>query len=576
MSEDASELLSNDEATKLASTIDVTLMDERRLQHLRSSYSHLCCRALLVVGQIVLFSDWYGGAVAATKEKEKEKKTTHRTSTATTTNTTTTTDTTTTLPTDTTTTLPTDPAASTVATTDTAAPAKMSHQLKKTILGATPRSVSQLMSRQRWISNENRLGFEFLFGILLRNKMDKKSAGLGFVDVGMYGTAAPAAASNASSIAHPATASASALTATASTSPSTTPPGLPGAGKNTQFVSKVLGQLTQTLSRLLYHCCAQPIQEHSSLSSSNHREATELLGTHQKVSLIIQRWIKDYTIGKENELYTESVALSTFKEEEIEFKSHMSKLKSKWKTQQQKLILACMEADHLFCLLVTLDRRFLMQHGVVEEERRLFTTTVSKLSKMQQYHNEHVYGELQRWRVIIKEGVVFEEGSLLHASSIKVERALQRRVVAEICNMSFIVLSALWAVVMGGHLNYMLVGFGPVYTPSWWPSLWFGHSILGLLVVASVSWNWFNLDTFVCGPSGNIAEVNGFEAMAQLKGNNNPVNPYVLSLWYRVTGACGCKKGMALLVIIVGLLTFVTMALTIMILRGIGIVVALQ
>jgi hypothetical protein len=79
----------------------------------------------------------------------------------------------------------------------------------------------------------------------------------------------------------------------------------------------------------------------------------------------------------------------------------------------------------------------------------------------EQYHNEHVAMELERWRTIIKEGVVFEEGSLLHTSSVSVERALQRRVAAEICNMSFIVLSASYAVVIGGHLNRNIVGFGP-------------------------------------------------------------------------------------------------------------------
>ena len=79
------------------------------------------------------------------------------------------------------------------------------------------------------------------------------------------------------------------------------------------------------------------------------------------------------------------VSTSIFLEqEERDFKQHMSKLKHRWRSQQQKLLLACFEADHLFCLLVTLDRRFLMQHAVSEDERKLFTTTVNKLSKMQQ------------------------------------------------------------------------------------------------------------------------------------------------------------------------------------------------
>ena len=40
-----------------------------------------------------------------------------------------------------------------------------------------------------------------------------------------------------------------------------------------------------------------------------------MLVTHHKVSAIVQRWMKDYTVGKENELYTESVSLATFRDE---------------------------------------------------------------------------------------------------------------------------------------------------------------------------------------------------------------------------------------------------------------------
>ena len=68
---------------------------------------------------------------------------------------------------------------------------------------------------------------------------------------------------------------------------------------------KTLAQLNQTLQRLLLVCC----QESSSAASH------EMLVTHHKVSAIVQRWMKDYTVGKENELYTESVSIATFRDE---------------------------------------------------------------------------------------------------------------------------------------------------------------------------------------------------------------------------------------------------------------------
>ena len=200
----------------------------------------------------------------------------------------------------------------------------------------------------------------------------------------------------------------------------------------------------------------------------------------------------------------------------------------------------------------------------------------------------------------MNEGVIFEEGSLLHTSSVQVERALQRRVATEICNMSFIVLSATWSVVMGGHINQSIVHFGPMYTPSWWPSVWFGHGILLLLIVASIVWNCstrcFSCLTRTCCPSLSKEEgeggilpkgtadawnavgeedyfKHGFEAMARQRVDEQ--QPYLLRAWYACWLRCGCTKGMALLVLIVGLLALVMMSMTVLVLRGIGIVVAL-
>ena len=537
-----------DDASKLQNMQDVASMDDRRLRRLRLQYSHLSSRALLVVGQVIMYSSIFNATTSATTTTST---TTTASNTATAITTTTTTPPTTITSHNRTTTEATPPTTSpspslsstndsavvTSTKTDTTI-SKGKHVSTNIIhspvvitkgVGTAPRTLSQLMSRQSWISDEDRAGWEHLFA-LLRTRSASKD---GKVII---------------------------------------PP-------STESILRIMAQLAQTLQRVLLHCCQEP-------------RDNELLATHQKVSLIIQRWIKDYTIGKENELYTESVALSTFKEEERDFKAHMSKLKHRWRSQQQKLLLACFEADHLFCLLVTLDRRFLMQHAVTEEERRMFISTVSKLSKMQQYHNEHVVFELERWRTVIKEGVVFEEGSLLHISSVKVERALQRRVAAEICNMSFIVLSATYAVVVGGHLNRAIVGFGPVYTPSWWPSIWFGHSILALLVVASIAWNWFSFDTIICGPregesakgatgtsgsSGTTAGTTGSNMSLEAikRATNEEKQPYPLQLWYMAAGTCGCSKGTALLMLIVGLLAMVTIALTVMVLRGIGIVLAL-
>ena len=59
------------------------------------------------------------------------------------------------------------------------------------------------------------------------------------------------------------------------------------------------------------------------------------------------------------------------------------------------------------------------------------------------------------------------------------------------------------------------------------------------------------------------------------RATNEEKQPYPLQLWYMAAGTCGCSKGTALLMLIVGLLAMVTIALTVMVLRGIGIVLAL-
>lgn len=452
-------------------------------------------------------------------------------------------------------------------------------------IGTTSRTLSQLISRQAWLTAEEKTGLGALFA-LLRPRASSRDVGSsshhssgGQATTQAVPSPAPSAQQSSPSKPHPErqeTATADA-TASSTTSKTIAAPIL----VDMSALLRTMGQLAQALQRILLYCSHEP-------------RDNELFATHQKVSIIIQRWIKDYTIGKENELYTESVALSTFKEEERDFKAHMSRLKHRWRTQQQRLLLACFEADHLFCLLVTLDRRFLMQHAVSEEERRLFVTTTGKLSKLQQHHNEHVAVELPRWRTIVNEGVVFKEGSLLHTSSVNMERALQRRVAAEICNMSFIVLSATYAVVIGGHVNGSIVGFGPVYTPSWWPSIWFGHSILVLLAFATIAWNWFSLDTIVGGSrygedgdgaagagGGGVGVVgvgsaaSGYSAAGQHALHDAKNQPVVLQYYYWCLTSIGTSRGTALLLLIVGLLSLVMLVLTVCILRGIGIVMAL-
>lgn len=442
-------------------------------------------------------------------------------------------------------------------------------------IGTTPRILSQLIARQDWLNEEERKVLNMLFAILrprvvmkesnqaqdhkLRRRQNN-SARLPGQDIVVSNQGGMVLDASASDAVHRNTS-----TGNRNVSGDGTLKNLDEKNHSSPVYVQVselvatMGQLAQALQRILLYCSHEP-------------HDNELFVTHQKVSIIIQRWIKDYTIGKENELYTESVALSTFKEEERDFKSHMSRLKQRWRTQQQRLLLACFEADHLFCLLVTLDRRFLMQHAVSDEERRMFVTATTKLSKLQQHHNEHVAVELPRWRTIVKEGVVFKEGSLLHSSSINMERALQRRVAAEICNMSFIVLSATYAVVMGGHLNKSVEDFGPAYIPSWWPSVWFGHSIMALLAFAIMVWNWFSLDTIV---GGSRYTEGGTIAMSRenMEEKNQPLALYYYYLCFEMIGT---SRGTALLLLIVGLLSLVTTVLTVCVLRAIGIIMALS
>ena len=513
-------------------------LDEFRVQRLRAQFRQISGKALIVVTEIAAASNFY------TKPSLKIV------------------------------TVPTK----NMDTDDTMTGCVSSTSLAKHI-GTPPRTVSQLISRQSWLSDEEQNGLSTLFALLRTRTVasvnqselqpnNASNQNQGQEDDAMKPIgdtpfdASIASDSDASSVAAAGTDNAVAVGATSAVAPDASS----GIRIDMGSLLRTMGQLAQALQRILLYCSHEP-------------RDNELFATHQKVSIIIQRWIKDYTIGKENELYTESVTLSTFKEEERDFKAHMSRLKHRWRTQQKRLLLSCFEADHLFCLLVTLDRRFLMQHAVSEDERRLFIATTDKLSKLQQHHNEHVAVELPRWRSIVNEGVVFKEGSLLYTSSVNMERALQRRVAAEICNMSFIVLSATYAVVIGGHLNQSIKGFGPVYTPSWWPSIWFGHSVLILLVFAAIAWNWFSLDTIVGG--SKYAEGTVSAGGALVVGSIRPLHdtknqPLVLQYYYWCLTSIGTSRGTALLVLIIGLLSLVTMMVTICILRGIGIIMALS
>jgi hypothetical protein len=538
------------ESSALVSNHDIgqtPALDEFRVQRLRAQFRQISGKALVVITHIASASNFFTKPSLVLVEKQSAEAAT------------------------------TSPTKSSECA---AAGAGTSFDMAKHI-GTTPRTLSQLISRQVWLTGEERDGMGTLFALLRPRASAKDAAPSLQQGGGGQATTRTALASTTS-----AQSQSQQQNAIAAKPPPPTPPTTiaPPILIDTGALLRTMGQFAQALQRILLYCSHEP-------------RDNELFATHQKVSIIIQRWIKDYTIGKENELYTESVALSTFKEEERDFKAHMSRLKHRWRTQQQRLLLACFEADHLFCLLVTLDRRFLMQHAVSEDERRLFVTTTGKLSKLQQHHNEHVAVELPRWRTIVNEGVVFKEGSLLHTSSVSMERALQRRVAAEICNMSFIVLSATYAIVIGGHLNRSIVGFGPVYTPSWWPSIWFGHSILVLLAFATIAWNWFSLDTIVGGSrygeggaggaavgSGagevgvGVVGVGGGTASAYSAAGQHALHdaknqPLVLQYYYWCLTSIGTSRGTALLLLIVGLLSLVTMVLTVCILRGIGIVI---
>ena len=313
-----------DDASAMQNKQDVTAMDERRLKRLRLQYSHLSSRALLIVGQIVMYSKIFNPTpvtAAATKntaalvadDVNQSKITTAINSKGVA--------------------IEVEVTPATTKNTNTTSILGISGFTKGVLtkgVGTAPRTLSQLMARQSWISEQDKLGWEHLFA-LLRTKLPKKTS----KQKNKKETTSSKKLEETSAYHDPSTNTAYLLYDLKDHSEPTeenyqqyildsqardTLRSLPEqqetisfdrykelftiaeieSNNNTLLLQK-MSQLAQTLQRILLHCCQE--------SRDN-----ELLATHQKVSLIIQRWIKDYTIGKENELYTESVALSTFKE----------------------------------------------------------------------------------------------------------------------------------------------------------------------------------------------------------------------------------------------------------------------
>ena len=162
-------------------------------------------------------------------------------------------------------------------------------------------------------------------------------------------------------------------------------------------------------------------------------------------------------------------------------------------TEQDKHNVNCFESDGISCHLLKLECHFDLCQAVEEEERKLFISLVARLNKLEKCYNALCKENIERWRQVAQENVVFADGSVLHKNSLRTEARLQQRVMAELCNMAFVIFSTMYSIALGGHVNTWFDNSygGEVYIPFWWPSIWMTHSILILALLSAFGWNYF-------------------------------------------------------------------------------------
>ena len=210
-----------------------------------------------------------------------------------------------------------------------------------------------------------------------------------------------------------------------------------------------------------------------------------------------------------------------------------------------------------------LEIHFDLSQEVAEEERKLFLSLVAKLNKLDKCFNEMCQGNIERWRQIAKENVVFAKGSVLHQTSLQTERKLQKRVAAELCNMAFVVFSTIYSIALGGHVNSWIDVFGREEIPSWWPTLFMTHSLWALILSTAFVWNYCEVDDDEIqpqprddhGPKDGICNMNKYRSV-------------IVSSYFKVAVALGMKRHFASLVVLVFIVCVATVFLTAGVLRA--------
>eukprot|EP00943_MAST-04B_sp_MAST-4B-sp1_P001337 g1337.t1 len=289
-------------------------------------------------------------------------------------------------------------------------------------------------------------------------------------------------------------------------------------------------------------------------------QPSEVLRLQHNLSLILRRWLDESKNLRENILFFQTSPLHKFEAEEQYFRKVLTKLKSavmRTGTEQDKHNVNCFESDGIACHLLKLECHFDLCQAVEEEERKLFISLVARLNKLEKCFNTMCKDNIERWRQVAKENVVFADGSVLHKNSLRTEARLQERVMSELCNMAFVIFSTMYSIALGGHVNTWFDNSygGEVYIPFWWPSIWMTHSILILSFLAACGWNFFEN-----GPDCN-------EVTDKMKSFSDGIFSVY---YYKWTGAMGFSKHFASMILLVGIACFATVLITAATLRGIA------
>ena len=193
-------------------------------------------------------------------------------------------------------------------------------------------------------------------------------------------------------------------------------------------------------------------------------QPSEVLRLQHNLSLILRRWLDESRDLRENILFFQSSPLDKFEPEEQCFRKMLGKLKSlvmRTGTDEDKHNVNCFDSDGIGCHLLKLEAHFDLCQSVEEEERKLFISLVTRLNKLEKCFNAMCKENIERWRQVAKENVVFADGSVLHKNSLKTEARLQQRVMAELCNMAFVIFSTMYSIALGGHVSSLFQASTP-------------------------------------------------------------------------------------------------------------------